>query len=263
MMMNLFKSSRLRIALVTTTGLFLSAAPAFSADNTATAESPVFAVSLLKMASDGPSADRRFQRYLNKTERILNRVGGNFVTAPIAMDGQHAGADASTMDFDYITIAQLPNDAKLGRYLRSVKALHLTEAKIFALENRFSATAVQIPWLDAPLIPAEVTPRPAPAMILVNGATLKAQSDALLEAYFNSATQAAPDTRYLAVLKKQKDLRGTYPHAFLMLSEWADAQSFASVQADPHWQAAQAVREQALTSFSQARGQLLTGDTER
>ncbi len=257
------RPGRTRALLAATLALLLGAAPAYSADSAADGDARIYAVSLLKMASDGPAADRRFQRYLSKTERVLRRVGGNFVTAPIAVDGHARNAADSAMDYDYITIAELPSNAKLGRYLRAVKGLHLTEAKIFARESRFSATAVQLPWQDAPIAPGEIAPRPAPAMILVNGGTLKAESDTLLERYFSSAAEAAPDTRYLAVLKKQQDLRGTYAHEFLMLSEWTDAQAWASVQEHPQWQAAQAAREQALTSFAQASGQLLSADLER
>ncbi|WP_299616001.1 DUF1330 domain-containing protein [uncultured Tateyamaria sp.] len=239
---------------------FATTVPAIAQDTPA----PLYIVSIL--GNDTQDAATLAADYKDDVFVDLIEHRGRFVTAPIAvtkeLDNDWLPDSASAFPGDVVMIAELPDQAAVQGYLADVADAYDAWSARLSTEIRFLAAVAPNPGPQQFPMIGSVDSRGGDAFILLNAVSFDApeRSQPLIGQYFEVAGPivGGAGTQFLATLGQVQPITGVFPHQVLFLSEWASEAAFEAVHDTVEWQAVAPFRNDAVTSFTEARGDLLT-----
>ena len=248
------------LALAAVTLSATAAAPVLAQET----PTPLYVVSIL--GTDTQGASELASAYKKDVFVDLIEHGGQFVSQPIAvgdeLENDWLPDSASAFPGDVVLIAELPDQAAVEGYLADVAEEYAAWSPKLSTEIRFLAAVAPNPGPQQFPMIGSVESQGGNSFILLNAVSFDApeRSQPLIGQYFKVAGPivGGAGTQFLATLAQIQPITGEFPHQALFLSEWASESAFKSVHDNAEWQAVAPFRNDAVTSFTETRGDLLT-----
>lgn len=227
---------------------------------------PLYIVSIL--GSDTQCASELALAYREDVFVDLIEHRGQFISHPIVVGSELQNdwlpESASAFPGDVVLIAELPNQAAVEGYLADVEEEYEKWSPNLSTEIRFLAAVAPNPGPQQFPVIGSVASQRGDSFILLNAVSFDApeRSQPLIGQYFEVAGPivGGAGTQFLATFAQVQPITGEFPHQALFLSEWVSEAAFKTVHDNPEWQAVAPFRNNAVTSFTETRGDLLTAE---
>lgn len=225
---------------------------------------PLYIVSIL--ASDAQNASELASAYKEDVFIDLIEHGGQFISQPIAVGSELQNdwlpESASGFPGDVVLIAELPDQAAVEGYLADVAEEYAAWSADLSTEIRFLAAIAPNPGPQQFPVIGSVECQEGASFILLNAVSFDApeRSQPLIGQYFEVAGPivGGAGTQFLATFAQLRPITGAFPHQALFLLEWVSETAFKAVHDNAEWQAVAPFRNDAVTSFTETRGDFVS-----